>query len=208
VVSQQTPLVRAGDPCPSVFLLVSGWAYRQRVLPSGRRTILDIYVAGDLIGLDHLFQQRTPDSVVTLTPAGHLALDCEMLHALFRQNSDAAAEIARRLYEEKKRLEWHTVLLARLPAVERTVAGLHQLWTRQSAGRSGQERREDRAAFRVPMTQHLLADYLGLNVVHLNRTLRSLRAAGMLEIAKGTIVIDDAQRLIGAAASVFDLMQT
>jgi Crp-like helix-turn-helix protein len=40
-----------------------------------------------------------------------------------------------------------------------------------------------------------LADYLGLNVIHLNRTLAALRNSGALRFRKGAIIIKNATQL-------------
>jgi hypothetical protein len=52
---------RAHAPAPS------GWACRERSLPSGRQAILDLYLPGDLIGLEDIFDERAPDRVMALT---------------------------------------------------------------------------------------------------------------------------------------------
>ena len=51
------------------------------------------------------------------------------------------------------------------------------------------------------MTQKQLADYLGLNLIYLNRTLGALRNSGALRCQKGAIVIKDVTQLeqIGGA---------
>src|SRR5260370_40875838 len=41
---RDTPLARAGDPEPAIFLLHSGFAYRSCPLADGRRALLDILV--------------------------------------------------------------------------------------------------------------------------------------------------------------------
>ena len=204
VVNRNTPLIIAGEQCREILLLASGWACREWMLPHGRRAVLDFYLPGDLIALDHLFLECAPDSVVTLTTAGYYSLGCEVLRTLCRQNSEVVLEIARLLSSEKQRLERHATRLARLPALERTVATLQHLCERMAARRGEHEERDSGTAFRLPLTQQLLADHLGLNLVHLNRTLRALRSGNVLKIESGGIAVEDLQRLRGAAANALD----
>jgi CRP-like cAMP-binding protein len=201
----QTALVRANKPCRRVLLLASGWAYRQRVLPDGRHTILDLYLPGDLIGLDHLFLQRPPDSVMTLTAAGYYALECSALRALSRQHPGVGLAVGRGLFEEKQRIERHTMRLARLPTLERTAAAMCHLCERLAAGRGKAEGNGSGTAVRLPLTPQQWANYLGLSVVHLNRALRAFHFGGLLRVETGAVVVDDPRRLAGIVAGVSDL---
>jgi CRP-like cAMP-binding protein len=188
-------LVRAGKACHTVFRLTFGWAYLERLLPDGRRTILDFYLPGDVIGLDHLFLQPSQYNVLTLTGIGYHTLSCKALLSLFRQNSGVALEISRLLVEEKRRLQRHAMHLARLSSLERTATGLLHLCERLAVDRSGDDLRDSRAVSRLPLPRQLLADYLGLNVVHLNRALATLRESKALIIAGDELVIENLQRL-------------
>ncbi|RZJ86951.1 MAG: helix-turn-helix domain-containing protein, partial [Brevundimonas sp.] len=42
----------------------------------------------------------------------------------------------------------------------------------------------------MPLSQQILAELIGISAVHVNRTLRSLRNAGLLEIKSGVITLD------------------
>ncbi len=41
----------------------------------------------------------------------------------------------------------------------------------------------------MPLTQEIIADAMGLSVVHLNRTLQQLRREGLIEFRNGTVRI-------------------
>src|SRR5690606_5159182 len=53
----------------------------------------------------------------------------------------------------------------------------------------------DHHAFDLPLTQEILADTLGLSVVHMNRTLRRLRDDGLLRMKGDRVAIEDLDRL-------------
>jgi CRP-like cAMP-binding protein len=61
--------------------------------------------------------------------------------------------------------------------------------------------------FRLPLSQQQMAEYLGINVVHLNRTLRRLREAGLVVIESQTVAIRDLEGLRRIAHPVQDLFE-
>ena len=49
----------------------------------------------------------------------------------------------------------------------------------------------DERSFEMPLTQELIADALGLSIVHVNRTLRRLRESGLIEVQGHRFTIVD-----------------
>lgn len=49
--------------------------------------------------------------------------------------------------------------------------------------------------FRLPLTQTILADALGLTPIHVNRVLRRLRLDGVMELRSSLLIIGDINRL-------------
>jgi CRP/FNR family transcriptional regulator, anaerobic regulatory protein len=199
VLERRLSMIRPGEPCGQVFLLASGWACRERRLPNGERAILDLYLPGDMIGLDHLFVQCALDSVSALTAISYYARDCQTLGGLMQRHSGMALQAMRHLAEEKGRLDRHATRLARLPAIERTAACLWHLCERLAAAGAGKAADRDQGTFKLPLTQQDWADYLGLNIIHLNRTFRTLRADGTLRPENGSVIVEDVARLRTAA---------
>ena len=56
--------------------------------------------------------------------------------------------------------------------------------------------------FVLPVTQEILADALGLSIVHINRTLRRLRDSGLIELNGQRITVNDVRQL--ASVGQFD----
>jgi CRP-like cAMP-binding protein len=52
-----------------------------------------------------------------------------------------------------------------------------------------------RTAFHFPVSQHQLADIVGLTAVHVNRTLQALRSDGLIRSHQGTVFVDDLEGL-------------
>ena len=44
-------IIRVGDEAPELYTVYSGWAFRFKTLPDGRRQILNFLLPGDLLGL-------------------------------------------------------------------------------------------------------------------------------------------------------------
>ena len=188
-------IMQAGEACHELFLVASGWLYRERRAAPGRRAILDIYMPGDLMGLDQLFAERSPDRITALTATRYHRLDRSALEAVLWR-SDVARHLMRCLAAEKGRLDQHATRLHQLTAIERTAAALLHLYERASAPGSGESPSHDtRAAISLPLTQHHLADYLGLSIVHITRTLRALRDEGLLEVHNDDLILHNPARL-------------
>jgi CRP-like cAMP-binding protein len=195
VATPLAAIVEAGDACQDVFLLASGWTYRERRAAPGRRAILDVYMPDDVMGLDHVFAERAPDRIVALTVARYHRLDRSALEVLLRR-SDVARHLMRCFAAEKARLDQHATRLNGLPAIERLAAGLLHLYERALPPRSGESPgHTSRAAISLPLTLNHLADYLGLSIVHVTRTLRALRDEGLVEVHNAGLIVHDPARL-------------
>ncbi|HEY1928583.1 MAG TPA: Crp/Fnr family transcriptional regulator [Caulobacteraceae bacterium] len=169
-------------------VVVSGWACELRILPDGRRQIFGFMLPGEVIdercttsigsrGVIALSRLEVIDADATL--AGEPAL-----RQLFAQ---AVAEAA---LEREERLYDHILRLGRLSARERVVHLLLDL--RERMDRVGLVKEN---SFRVPLTHEVLADALGLSVVHINRTMKQLRLEGLVSFKSGAVTLADPERL-------------
>jgi CRP-like cAMP-binding protein len=174
------------------LIIVSGWACDLRILPDGRRQIFSFLLPGDAIeargagsvgsrGLVALTRLEVVDS------GRQLAADAEGREALIRALDHAALRREQRLYD-------HLVRMGRLSAKERVVHLLLELWERLE--RVGLVNGD---TFKIPLTQEIFADALGLSIVHINRTLKELRREGLVCIKSGSATLLDRARLATAS---------
>jgi CRP/FNR family transcriptional regulator, anaerobic regulatory protein len=180
-----TALVRIGDPSPRILLIRGGLAVRSCDLPNGRRAIFDLFIAGDVCGLDHAYTQRPSDEI---TAAGRVAY-----HALappdFRSllsHPQAALLITALVSEARHRIERIAAMIGRFDARARICALLLDI----------EDRLRHRGlvsgpSFPFPLTQEQIADHLGLTLVHVNRTLRRLRQEGLVLIERQVVTLLD-----------------
>lgn len=161
--------------------VVSGWACRQRLMPDGRRQIFSLLLPGDAIG----FRARPQlSSIVALTALE--TIDAGAVQDTIRRG--AAPGLARALtaaeFVEDALLLDHAVRLGRLTAFERVAHFMLELQRRLEIVGLGDHQR-----FPLPLTQEILADALGLSIVHVNRTLQQLRRAGLIELRSGVAIL-------------------
>ena len=62
-------IIRAGDAAPELYTLYSGWAFRFKTLPDGRRQILNFLLPGDLLGLQAAMFDAALHGIEALTEA-------------------------------------------------------------------------------------------------------------------------------------------
>lgn len=174
-----TDIIREGERPEHVNLFLAGWAYRYKQLEDGRRQIVAFFVPGDLCDL-HVFVLREMDHAIgAITPVRLAQVPREMLIGLM----DRHPRVTRALWWETLvdaaiQREW-TFNLGRRTALERLAHLLCELFIRlRATGLTD----GDSCAF--PVTQVELADATGLTNVHVNRTLREMRASGLI-VLKG-----------------------
>src|SRR5262249_54042738 len=68
--ARDTVLVQNGDREPQILLIRNGFALASRELTGERRAILDIFIPGDIVGLDHVVMSR---SGIDITAAAHVS---------------------------------------------------------------------------------------------------------------------------------------
>jgi CRP-like cAMP-binding protein len=190
-------IVRQGDRPAHSCLLLEGWAARSKTLEDGGRQITALHVPGDFVDLHSFLLHEMDHSVVALTacriafvPHENLRRvldDYPHLTRLFWLNTLVDAAIHR---------NW-IVAMGRLPAVNRMAQLVCEIYVRLEVVELARN-----LYFDFPLTQPVIADSLGLSLVHVNRALRNLRTQGLIVRRARTVQIPDWERL--AAFASFD----
>ena len=175
-----------GNVPAAVHVLLDGQAYRYRLLEDGRRQIVALLVPGDICDLEALMRGRADYSVATMTSCvlGELPLTAIV------DLRTVDPKLARALWGDLLRdqavaREWLVNVGCRT-ALERMAHLICELRLRlQAVGLTTGD------AFRLEMTQTEIADLLGLSAVHVNRTLKRLRAIGLVDYSKSIISVLD-----------------
>lgn len=188
-INGQTTLIVQGEAHDWVYWLRAGWVYRYRFLPDGRRQILDVYLPGDLMGIDCMFTREQQHVIETLTQCSCYALDVESFWGAL-ERPETALWVSWAMTHERQRIDAHATWLGRYSAEERIAAFFLELYERLRRlqivnGRS----------FLCPLTQRHLADCLGITIVHTNRVLKRLQASHIVGMQYRTVIIHDLERL-------------
>jgi CRP-like cAMP-binding protein len=164
-----TTVLTEGTHSAHLYTLLSGWAFRYKSLPDGRRQILNYLLPGDLLGLQGSVIGEMEHSVEALSPLVLCVFQRDRLSELFRNHPGLGFDITWLAASEERMLDEHLLSLGRRSAMERAaylIAFLHQRAT--SVGISSTK------PLFIPITQQHVADTLGLSIVHTNKTLRKL----------------------------------
>ena len=189
-VEASTYLTREGDLPAVCGVLGSGFAYRQKLTGDGVRQIVALHIPGDAMDLQHLFLDVADHSVQMLS-RGEVAFiprkdlqDLVDARPLIRH-----AVMTSVLVEGSIFREW-VLNVGRRDARTRLAHLLCEFAIRMEA-----QGLTDGEGFELPITQEQLADAVGLTPVHVNRTLKSLEADGLITRSKRNIGIPDWERL-------------
>jgi CRP-like cAMP-binding protein len=197
-----TKLLRPGDGQFRLFSLFSGWGVQFRVLPDGRRQILDILLPGDLIGLGALLRGRNDTHVQALTDVSYCVLDAQKLLEILAARPSGPLRIAQLADNETARAQQVLCYIGPYDAEERIAHFLLQLYRRLRTRGMIQGH-----TFALPLTQQHLSEFLGMTVVHANRVLRSLSGREIVTVGYGRVIIHDLAalaELVSLSADVAD----
>ncbi len=190
-VERGATVLSEGTQSPHLFTLLSGWAFRYKLLPDGRRQILNYVLAGDLIGLQSGLMGEMDHSVEALTPLTLCVFERGRLETLFERHPSLAYDITWIVSNEERMLDNHLLSVGRRSALERTAYLLSFLYQRARAvGAQAGGRRL------LPVTQQHIADTLGLSLVHTNKTLRRLAQRKLATWKDRGCEIEDAEGLL------------
>jgi CRP/FNR family transcriptional regulator, anaerobic regulatory protein len=174
-----------------IYRLRTGWACQFHDLANGRRTILDVYLPGDMLGLDAGVHTRPLEEIQTLTAATIEVIPAEDALIELMANRPTALYIAFLLGQRQRRTDRVLTAISCLDARGRTAMMLLDFYTRLRRRKliSG-------SIYNLPLTQVQIGNYLGLTVVHINRVLRSLRSEQVVDLNKHCVTILDLERLV------------
>ena len=198
-------IIRTGEPCDTIFRLESGWVARTRLLEDGRRSIIAVFLPGELFGVKSFLVTEQPDSVNSLSDATVLTIRHDRLRELFESEPSVALRIAFQLGEDERRLHNYVIGLGRANAAERIAMMLLEFHVRLT--RAGLTEPQRNGAYHCPLTQQEMADFVGLTLVHVNRVLRRLHGEGLATVTRGIVHIKDMAGLHLLAHPVLDVFE-
>ncbi len=177
-------IFRAGDPIESIFKVTSGMAALSKVLPDGRRQVLDFFLPGDLCGFFELGKVQAFDCEA-ITETTTCSFDRDRLQ-LFSKRHAAVAEAVRHATANRlKRAALHMAVLGQLTSTERGASFLCCLATAYG------EHDVRTSPLALPMNRTDIADYLGLRLETVSRAFSRLRQRRCIELENDAFVVTD-----------------
>jgi CRP/FNR family nitrogen fixation transcriptional regulator len=157
------------EPAKYLYKVVSGAVRTYRILESGRRQIAAFYVPGDVFGLETRDEHAL--SAESITQSKLLLFNRRDLIALASQDNVVARLLWTLTAEELRRVQDHTLLFA-MPAEQRVAGFLIEMARRLSTN----------GEVKLPMARRDIADYLGLTIETVSRSLTHLEDTAAIKI--------------------------
>jgi CRP/FNR family transcriptional regulator len=166
-------IFREGDPAGFLFNLVAGAVRIHKLLPDGRRQIVGFLVAGDFLGLAY------NDTYGYTAEAIGPARLCRVRRTEYEGLLAELPGLEKRLFtvesNELTVAQDQMLLLGRKTAKEKLATFLMQLAER--ASRHGGD-----GMLELPMVRADIADYLGLTVETVSRTISQFKRDGLIRL--------------------------
>src|SRR5262245_39041589 len=150
-----TTLYLEGNNSAHLYTLLSGWAFRYKTLPDGRRQILNFVLPGDFLGLQASIINEMQHSVETLTTAMLCVFPRDKLWDLYTHYPSLAFDLTWLAAREEQMIDEHLLSVGRRHALERVAFVLLHLYARaEDIGLASGNK------IQFPFTQQHLADAL------------------------------------------------
>ena len=184
-------IVRERDRTTHSCLMLSGFSVRHKIVGSGFRQIVAIHMKGEMVDLQNSLLGTADHSVQMLT-AGEVAMIPreEIVRIAFERPEVGKAMWTDTLVDGAIFREW-IANVGRRDARTRLAHLLCEFGLRLKHAGLAEE-----TGYELPMTQEQLADATGLTPVHVNRTIKSLEAEGLItRSSPRAVIIGDWKKL-------------
>jgi CRP/FNR family nitrogen fixation transcriptional regulator len=167
--ARNTEIFGENEPAEYLYRVISGAVRTYKVLNDGRRQIGGFYLPGDVFGLEvgdeHTF------SAEAITECKVLVIKRSSVVALAARDSSIARELWTMTASELQRAQDHIMLLIKT-AQERVAGFLLEMASRKPGS----------SEIELPMSRQDIADYLGLTIETVSRTLTQLEQSAAIAV--------------------------
>ncbi|WP_438764371.1 Crp/Fnr family transcriptional regulator [Kushneria sp. TE3] len=183
-------LWREGEPAEELAVLSQGWAYSSYLLEDGSRMILDIFMPGDVIGLREYAIDVHQSTIEAITDCTFCRFPHCHLDNVFEKSGRLTSTFFSISGIQQSMLVERMVNLGRRNAQSKLAHFLCETRSRLSRTNEG-----GLNEFRLPLSQQMLADLMGLTPVHVSRVFSILREQSLVYRDRHRISIPDIGRL-------------
>ena len=179
-------IVHEDQVADRLYRILNGAVCTYKILSDGRRQISSFYLPGDVFGLESSGEHTLGAEAITNVKL--LIIKKSALTELTKQRAATINELLQLTARELARAQERLLLLSSKSAQERIVGFLFEMSRRTPLA-------ED--CVDLPMSRQDIADYLGLTIETVSRTLWALQTSGAIEIAsRKRIALRDRSRLM------------
>jgi CRP/FNR family nitrogen fixation transcriptional regulator len=164
------------EPADFLYKVVTGAVRTIRLLSDGRRQIGAFYQPGDVFGLEHSRTHRFSAEAIVRSEIALVAR--APITRLVAHDTAAAQELSELTLRQLDEIQDHLLLLGHKSAIERVGGFLLNL-----------SRRRGSTAIELTMPRCDIADYLGLSLETVSRTLNQLARDGVISLTRARRVV-------------------
>ena len=157
------------EPADYLYQVISGGVRTYKILSDGRRQVGGFYLPGDVFGLEFAAEHSLSAEAITDTKV--LVVKRSALNAVSGRDASIARDLFVLTGRELRRVQDRVLLLVK-SAQERVASFLLEMSARVSGNN----------AIELPMSRQDIADYLGLTIETVSRTLTSLETCAAIEV--------------------------
>ena len=162
------------EPADYICQVIAGAVRSHKLLSDGRRQIGAFHLVGDIFGLENgNFHRFTAEAIVDSTVR---LMKRESLERVAKTDPAIVRTLLSMTTETLQHAENHMLLLGRKNALERVAAFLLEMHRRLSPA----------GVIALPMSRRDIADYLGLTIETVSRSLSVLQKKGLLKFPSQT----------------------
>ncbi|HEY5819613.1 MAG TPA: Crp/Fnr family transcriptional regulator [Mesorhizobium sp.] len=194
LVDRGSTVLVEGSHSAHLFTALSGWGFRFKLLPDGRRQILNYVLPGDMLGLQSALVGEMEHSIEALTEMRLCVFERDNLPELYRNHPGLAFDITWIAAREEQMLDENLLSIGRRTAIERAAYLLAFLHARAGTVAVALPRSSV-----LPIRQQHVADTLGLSLVHTNKTLRKLSLRKLIAWGEQGCKVLEPEALAGIA---------
>jgi len=174
--SRNSEIFGENEPADYLYQVVSGSVRTYKILGDGRRQIGGFYLPGDVFGLE--FADEHALSAEAITDVKVIVVKRSAINGLAGRDAAVARQLFTLTGRELRRVQDRILLLIK-SAQERVASFLLEMSERAAGGN----------AIELPMSRQDIADYLGLTIETVSRTLTSLESAATIEVATSRRIV-------------------
>lgn len=197
-VTAGAELFAEGESSDNLYIVLKGWLILDRILEDGRRQILDFALPGAVIGYRARPHTAFAFTAEAITNSEVAAIPIPRVSELLYPGSDCAMTLLDAANEALLGAFDTLTDVGRRTAREAVAHFLLRMDRRIRTAAKIDD--DDPVPF--PLTQEHIGDALGLTAVHVCRTLRALRADGLIETGRGHLKIYNKEALATEAGTL------